>query len=203
MKFKAFFAVIFTVIAISSFGTVSADAATAKKEDKKPVMVKVQEGDNLSRIAEANGTTYQRIFDANESIQDPNIINPGQELRIPDVSEQLATRALPVAVPVAVESYDYSVSAPAQAAPRAVQSVGDGSVWDQLAQCEAGGNWSINTGNGYSGGLQFSPGTWRAHGGIGDASSASREQQIAVAESVQASQGWGAWPSCSARLGLR
>ncbi|MEU0539998.1 resuscitation-promoting factor Rpf1 domain-containing protein [Nocardia sp. NPDC005978] len=79
------------------------------------------------------------------------------------------------------------------------------SDWDRLAQCEAGGNWGINTGNGYQGGLQFSPSTWKAHGG-GDyaatANQASREQQIAVAEKVLATQGWGAWPSCSSSLGL-
>ncbi|MBB5913088.1 hypothetical protein BJY24_001955 [Nocardia transvalensis] len=77
--------------------------------------------------------------------------------------------------------------------------------WDQLAQCESGGNWGINTGNGYQGGLQFSQGTWAAHGGTEyapSANQASRDQQIAVAEKVLASQGWGAWPSCSSRLGL-
>ncbi|GAB2715229.1 resuscitation-promoting factor Rpf1 domain-containing protein [Nocardia thraciensis] len=77
--------------------------------------------------------------------------------------------------------------------------------WDQLAQCEAGGNWGINTGNGYQGGLQFSPSTWKAHGGTeyaATANQATREQQIAVGEKVLASQGWGAWPSCSSRLGL-
>ena len=76
------------------------------------------------------------------------------------------------------------------------------STWDALAQCESSGNWAINTGNGYTGGLQFSPTTWAAYGGTGSAADASREQQIAVAERVQASQGWGAWPSCSAKLGL-
>jgi hypothetical protein len=76
------------------------------------------------------------------------------------------------------------------------------STWDALAQCESSGNWAINTGNGYAGGLQFSPTTWAAYGGTGSAADASREQQIAVAERVQASQGWGAWPSCSAKLGL-
>lgn len=76
------------------------------------------------------------------------------------------------------------------------------STWDSLAQCESGGNWAINTGNGYTGGLQFSAGTWAAYGGTGSAADASREQQIAVAEKVQASQGWGAWPSCSSQLGL-
>ncbi len=76
------------------------------------------------------------------------------------------------------------------------------STWDALAQCESGGNWSTNTGNGYTGGLQFSPTTWAAYGGTGSAADASREQQIAVAEQVQAAQGWGAWPSCAAQLGL-
>ncbi|AIY01801.1 Cell wall-binding protein [Arthrobacter sp. PAMC 25486] len=78
----------------------------------------------------------------------------------------------------------------------------DGGTWDAIAQCESGGNWAINTGNGYSGGLQFSPSTWAAYGGTGSPESASREQQIAVAENVQAGQGWGAWPSCAAQLGL-
>ncbi|MGW4529736.1 transglycosylase family protein [Nocardia sp. NPDC004340] len=79
------------------------------------------------------------------------------------------------------------------------------SDWDKLAQCEAGGNWGINTGNGFQGGLQFSPGTWTAHGGgeyAATANQASREQQIAVAEKVLATQGWGAWPGCSSSLGL-
>lgn len=79
------------------------------------------------------------------------------------------------------------------------------SDWDRLAQCEAGGNWSINTGNGFSGGLQFAHQTWIGHGGgefAPTAAQASREQQIAVAERVLASQGWGAWPACSASLGL-
>lgn len=76
------------------------------------------------------------------------------------------------------------------------------STWDSLAQCESGGNWGISTGNGYSGGLQFSAGTWAAYGGTGSAANASREQQIAVAERVQAGQGWGAWPACAAQLGL-
>ncbi|MFI1440046.1 LysM peptidoglycan-binding domain-containing protein [Streptomyces fructofermentans] len=80
----------------------------------------------------------------------------------------------------------------------------DSGVWDRIAQCESGGNWHINTGNGYYGGLQFSAGTWRAYGGSAYASTAdkaSRAQQIAVATKVQGAQGWGAWPSCSLRAG--
>ncbi|MGO1770777.1 MAG: transglycosylase family protein [Microbacterium sp.] len=77
----------------------------------------------------------------------------------------------------------------------------DDATWDALAQCESGGNWAINTGNGYYGGLQFSMSTWQASGGSGNPADASREEQIRVAENVLASQGWGAWPSCSAQIG--
>ena len=77
------------------------------------------------------------------------------------------------------------------------------STWDRLAQCESGGNWGISTGNGYFGGLQFSSGTWRAHGGSGMPHTASKGEQIAVAERVLTTQGWKAWPACSKKLGLR
>ncbi|MFJ8822257.1 transglycosylase family protein [Streptomyces sp. NPDC102467] len=80
----------------------------------------------------------------------------------------------------------------------------DSGVWDRIARCESGGNWHINTGNGYYGGLQFSAGTWRAYGGGSYASTADRAskgQQIAVAAKVLRAQGWGAWPVCSGRAG--
>ena len=85
-------------------------------------------------------------------------------------------------------------------------SAPSGSVWDRIAQCESGGNWSINTGNGYHGGLQFSGQTWRAFGGgkyAPTADQASRAQQIDIAKKVQAQQGWGAWPACTSKLGIR
>ncbi|MBA8794594.1 uncharacterized protein YabE (DUF348 family) [Friedmanniella endophytica] len=81
-------------------------------------------------------------------------------------------------------------------------SVASGSVWDRIAACESGGNWSINTGNGFYGGLQFTLSTWRAYGGTGMPNNASRETQIAVAKRVQAAQGWGAWPVCSGKAGV-
>ncbi|MFD1814078.1 transglycosylase family protein [Rhodococcus gannanensis] len=72
--------------------------------------------------------------------------------------------------------------------------------WDGVAQCESGGNWSINTGNGYYGGLQFSQSTWQAYGGSGSAHNASKAEQIRVAENVLAGQGVGAWPVCGQYL---
>ena len=80
------------------------------------------------------------------------------------------------------------------------------SIWDTLSQCEAGGDWTADTGNGFYGGLQFTKSTWLAHGGgryAPFANYASREQQIAIAQRVLSTQGWVAWPACSAKLGFR
>jgi resuscitation-promoting factor RpfA len=93
--------------------------------------------------------------------------------------------------------------APLLAAAPAANAAPD-SVWDRVAQCESSGNWNINTGNGFSGGLQFTSSTWRAFGGAQFATAANqatREQQIIVAERVLAGQGWGAWPVCSRKAG--
>jgi uncharacterized protein YabE (DUF348 family) len=119
----------------------------------------------------------------------------GTAVTRPAVDQQVAvgTKPKPAAPP-----------APAPAATGGgAPAVAGGSVWDDLAKCEAGGNWAINTGNGYYGGLQFNLGTWKANGGSGLPSDASREQQIAIGERVQAAQGWGAWPACASKLGLR
>lgn len=103
----------------------------------------------------------------------------------------IRTIATPRLVPVA--------AAPGESVPV------DGSVWDRLAQCESGGNWAINTGNGYYGGLQFNYSTWLSNGG-GDfaeyAHLATREQQILIAENLHARRGFQPWPACRAKLGL-
>ena len=110
---------------------------------------------------------------------------------------RLARTLAPAMLMGAVLGTSLAVSAPASAA--------SGDTWDRLAQCESGGNWSINTGNGYYGGLQFYQPTWQGFGGTSyapRADLASRSQQIAIAEKVLDRQGWGAWPACSAKLGL-
>ncbi|MFH7600168.1 transglycosylase family protein [Streptomyces racemochromogenes] len=94
-----------------------------------------------------------------------------------------------------------AVAAPLMAAGSA--SAATVSEWDKVAACESGGNWSINTGNGYYGGLQFSASTWAAYGGkayAAQANQASKSQQIAIAEKVLKGQGKGAWPSCGVGL---
>ncbi|MGW0884537.1 transglycosylase family protein [Streptomyces sp. NPDC002671] len=94
-----------------------------------------------------------------------------------------------------------AVAAPLMAAGNA--SAATAAEWDKVAQCESGGNWSINTGNGFYGGLQFSASTWAAYGGTAyapQANQATKAQQITVAEKVLAAQGKGAWPVCGTGL---
>ena len=192
-----------------------ATATLASAEQTAPAqVVTVQPGDYLMKIATENGTTYPRLYEANTDINDPDLIFPGQQIRIPAADEVLAARPLPENAPAeAKQQAAVQETAPvANAAPAPVQkkqiaapAVTNGGVWDSLAMCEASGNWSINTGNGFSGGLQFTPSTWAAYGGLNYAPAAymaTREQQIDVATRVQAGQGWGAWPACTAKLGI-
>lgn len=100
------------------------------------------------------------------------------------------------AVPLAA-AIPFAMASPAQAATS--------STWERLANCESGGNWHINTGNGYYGGLQFSAGTWDGNGGgrfASRADLATRSEQMLIAENVLDARGWSPWPACSSRLGL-
>ena len=193
----------------------SAFALPASAETVNPVLrdgtskvVTVKRGDTLSGLAKAAKLkSWRPIYDVNLKIKNPNLIRVGWKLTIPARGQVTKHRPLPaVTAQPAVTAAPRSSSAVQRSsspAPRRTTTVAGNTVWDRLAQCESGGNWSINTGNGYSGGLQFAPGTWRANGGSGSAHNASRSEQIAVAKRVLASQGWGAWPACSSRLGLR
>lgn len=221
MRVNAFLAGLATVSVLLVVGNKTAHAQTPMSDAASnppassstpapaaPKMVEVKPGDYLAKIADENQTTYPRLYSANTEIQDPNLIYPGQKLRIPSADEQLTDRTAPVAEPAPTASTKTvapQASAPKRPAPTQVApvEVGDGSVWDRLAQCESGGNWHINTGNGYYGGLQFTIGSWRGVGGSGLPSDASREEQIARAQALQARQGWGAWPACTAKLGIR
>jgi len=94
--------------------------------------------------------------------------------------------------------------APTTTAPPAPSGNGDPNdpaTWDRMAQCESGGNWAANTGNGYYGGLQFSLATWQSYGGTGYPHEASKATQIEVGKRLQAAKGWGAWPGCARALG--
>ncbi|MFD5869119.1 transglycosylase family protein [Corynebacterium sp. NPDC060344] len=140
------------------------------------------------RVVETQGTPGTKL------VQVKVLSRDGQELSREVLKEEEKAAATPTTVRQGTKPR-----------PGAAPAVSNGSTWDALAQCESGGDWHIDTGNGYSGGLQFHPQTWTGHGGgqyAPTAGQATREQQIAVAEKVRASQGWGAWPACSASLGL-
>ena len=210
---------------------VALPATAAFAAPAKPRTYNVVAGDSLSSIAQDFGikglSGWRRLFDANRKIDNPDLITVGARLRIPAKGAELKRRSLPappapvVVAPVAPPRVDSSASrsssstdtsssdssstdtSSAESAPAPPSSAPSSGVWASLAQCESGGNWSIDTGNGYYGGLQFSLSTWQGYGGSGMPHEASASEQIAVAERVQASQGWGAWPACSAELGLR
>src|SRR4051794_41485045 len=113
-------------------------------------------------------------------------------LRIPASAMFVALATVVLLVPTLV------IGSPANAAAM--------KTWNRLAKCESGGRWHINTHNGYYGGLQISGGTWRAFGGrkyAGQAHGASKRQQVRVAKRIKNRQGWGAWPTCSRRIGVR
>lgn len=219
MKVSATIAGLFVAAVLFTVNSPSVHAEAPNEQNQQVVTqqvkneIEIKLGDTLSSIATAHQTTYVRLFDANAYIKDPDIIYPGDKVRIPAGEEQLASRAMPVEAPVAVAppqartttsaaSVRQRAVKPQAAQPRPVATA-SGDVWDRIAQCESGGNWSINTGNGYYGGLQFTPGSWRAAGGSGLPHQASREEQIERGKILQSKQGWGAWPACTRKLGLR
>ncbi|MDY5786016.1 transglycosylase family protein [Corynebacterium sp.] len=174
----------------------------------------------IDRVEEIN-TTETVEFDAPATYIDDASLEQGvEEVRTPGTPGERAQTTRTIVVNGQVESVEQleaeetrpAVPAtivrgtkPGTAAASA-PAVAGGSVWDAIAACESGGNWAINTGNGYHGGLQFNPQTWAAYGGTAyapTADQATREQQIAIAQKTQAAQGWGAWPACTAKLGLR
>lgn len=218
MRVNAKLAAMLSIVVLMgvSGASASADSANKSATPDKPAdkTITVQEGDTLTKLATDNSTTYVRLYDKNTNINDPDLIFPDEVITIPAQDEQLPDRALPEQAQAAIQAAPQAVQPTRQApvatpVPRPVATpvvyTGDTSVWDRIAACESGGNWAINTGNGYYGGLQFSSSTWLGYGGgayAPRADLASRDQQIAIAEKVQASQGWGAWPVCSVRAGV-
>ena len=124
-------------------------------------------------------------------------------------AETLEADAMSTPVIAPMEATIVPIATPAPPAPppppQRVVTYNGSTVWDDLAKCESGGNWAINTGNGYYGGLQFNLGTWQDYGGAAYAAyphEATREEQIAVAERLHAARGYAPWPACRAKLGL-
>lgn len=116
----------------------------------------------------------------------------------PEIVEATPTpEPLTVIEPTATPIPQEPASTPAPAV-----DVNSDAIWDALAACESGGNWQINTGNGYFGGLQFSQGAWNSVGGSGEPHNASREEQISRGKLLQERRGWGAWGACAKKLGL-
>lgn len=196
---------------VSRSSRASAAPTTLPSSSRRPRVVTVVKGDTLSKLArELKLPSWRPLFDANHKIRNPNLIFVGQRLRVPRVGERLKPRQVPLMRATTPRRQHHRVTtarrprvarqAPARAKPNYARG---NTVWDRLAKCESSGNWSINTGNGFYGGLQFTLSSWRATGGSGYPHRASRAEQIRRAKVLLRMQGWGAWPACSSRLGLR
>jgi uncharacterized protein YabE (DUF348 family) len=171
----------------------------------------------VTRVRVTKSTERVPLVPVNEVVQDVTMNMSRQVVDDPgtpgvqDVTFAVATvngvetGRLPVANVVIVPAVNGKIRVGAKPGTE-VPEVSQGETWNALSRCEAGGNWAINTGNGFYGGVQFDQNTWERNGGLRYAQRAdlaSREEQIAIAEVTRARQGWGAWPTCSGRLGVR
>ena len=182
-----------------------------------PASYTVHQGDTLSAIAAhnyGNSADWPAVWWVNRhQVRNPNVLLVGERLRLPASGHvtaamaraaQAAIPAPPPPSPASTSPVSYSQPDPSTAAPvysSAPASSGGGVNWNAIAACESGGNWSISTGNGFYGGLQFTQQTWLGYGGgqyAGSANLATPSEQIAVAQRVLAGQGIGAWPVCGA-----
>lgn len=173
---------------------------TVKKEDadlEKGKSILAQEGKTGQKVTEIT-YTYKNgaLIDKDEEVVDKK--NPVDKIVKVGTKEKPKAQKTKKDQGVKLASRSNTPAPPKKSKKRPAEN-----VWDRLAACESGGNWSANTGNGYYGGLQFSLDTWRNWGGSGYPHEHSREAQIAVAKKLQAAEGWSAWPTCSEALGLR
>jgi uncharacterized protein YabE (DUF348 family) len=180
--------------------------------------LKVADGSEI-RITR-NGVTVvnrtERVKPPVQEVEDPNAMEGTEVVLDPGApGQRIATYRITVKNGEEMARVEIGSKITKQPKPKVVRVgtkeppqpvISDGEVWDQLAQCESGGDWAINTGNGYYGGVQFDKSTWDSNGGGQYAAyphEATREQQIAIATKVRdARGGYSAWPACSAKLGL-
>jgi hypothetical protein len=160
-------------------------------------------------IIAARGTLSQRDAVSTLSFVADTALVPIEQLspdRLPSpVAAPMQATLYPITAPAPTAAVAATAAAPKAEAPPAAPFVVDEATRDRLAQCESSGNWAINTGNGYYGGLQFDVSTWNGYGGAAFAARpdlATREQQITVAEALYAKRGFQPWPACRIKLGL-
>lgn len=162
-----------------------------------PKTVEVQTGDSLSAIAAGQQLeSWRPLWNANASLENPNLIYPGQKLVVPD--GPTTDRPLPqgvVAEPVAPVSRPVAVSGVMRHSPAVNYAVGVGGILERIRMRESGGNYATNTGNGYYGAYQFNLGTWRGVGGTGLPSDASPAEQDMRAQMLYNQRGCSPWPN--------
>lgn len=168
--------------------------ATADTDEHVEVSTSVEETSSTERPATTTSTTAAPTTST--------VVLATIETTTTTAAPTTTTTAAPVRALSTVATTPPPTAAPAPPPPKPGDP-NDPVTWDRMAECEANGDWSANTGNGYYGGLQFSLATWESYGGTGYPHEASKATQIDVAKRLHADRGWDAWPSCSQELGYR
>ena len=189
----------------------AADAEAAKQAaEQKAAEVKATSADRIAKAkAAAKAEKAAELAADREEVATPTTTRASEPAAPapstgPSEAELAATAQQAADAKQAADTKTWMDAAKAKNdAAAASASAPVGEPWVSLAQCESSGDWAINSGNGYYGGLQFNLGTWRSYGGQGLPNDNSPAQQIEIAKRVQAKQGWGAWPACSRKIGLR
>jgi LysM repeat protein len=166
----------------------------------------VASGETLAEIAGLydHVASWRALADANaDVVTDPDLLLPGEVLSLTGAEAASEPTPEPQAEPQPEPEPQAETQTEPEPDPEPEQSTATAGVWDRVAECESNGDWSINTGNGFYGGLQFTLDSWEAVGGSGYPHEASKEEQIQRAEQLLAIQGWDAWPACADQLGLR
>jgi hypothetical protein len=156
----------------------------------------------------------QRGAEQSDSVQFHSLLARGTSTTIPPTTTTTAPPTTTTTAPPPTTdppTTDPPTTDPPMTTPPTTPQPGSGQLgdpnydgsWDKLAECESGGNWHINTGNGYFGGLQFSLSTWQGLGGTGLPSDHTREVQIAMGKKLWQTSSWAAWPACTAKFGWR
>jgi hypothetical protein len=204
---RPFLLVVLAILVLGAIGLATASAGDAQQPADTGELgylsnAALRELDE-ARLAAAAETSRADVEALTAALTPPTTVAPPTTTTtVPPTTTTTAPPPPPTTVP----------PAPAPAPAPSVQPNASGSgyndpnnpaAWDRLAQCESGGNWAANTGNGYYGGIQFSLGSWQGVGGSGRPDQASRETQIAMGQRLWNQGGWGHWPACSSKLGYR
>jgi hypothetical protein len=196
------FALMVTLAALPLLVVDNLSATAEPTHDETRVEVASSAGESTSWAPSTTETTAAPTTTSTTVAATPTTVAPTTS-EAPATSDTVEVQAVQAPVVTAPPTTAPPAPTPPPTPPPAYADPSDPATWERMAQCESGGSWSMNSGNGYYGGLQFSLSTWRNVGGSGYPHQASKAEQISRGQILQARAGWGQWPHCARQLGYR